>query len=112
MHHLTQQFTAYMGALLLTCALGSGYVILSTNVAVKRIVLPITMCAFATFALAGLWQASLGAPEGRSPSLWPFAVILIASLFIMYRGIKFCSRCGNTCRGTLLAPARFCSKCG
>jgi hypothetical protein len=110
--HPTQQFLYSLGALLVTYGLGNAYLRFGSNVTAKRIILPVTLCALATLIIAVLWQASLGTPQGRRLSLWPFVVLLIASLVITYRGFKFCSSCGATSYGTLFSPPQFCSKCG
>jgi hypothetical protein len=94
-----------LAAPLLACAAGWAYLRLSSNVAVKRVVLLITLIATAALFLTMLWTV-------RGRIAWPSVVILLASLVVAYKNVAFCSHCGATARGSVFNRIRFCSKCG
>ena len=96
---------ALLAVPLLACAAGWAYLRLSSNVAVKRVVLLVTLIAAAAFFLTMLWTVG-----GRIT--WPSVVILLASLVVTYKNVAFCSHCGATARGSVFNRIRFCPKCG
>ena len=99
------ELVPYLGALLAVCALGCAYVYFSSNVKRKRIVLPLTFVAIGCSFVAMTWPLRRQMP-------WFFLAIILGSLALQYRSIKFCPRCGATSRGSLFKPLHFCSKCG
>ena len=100
------QFPPLLPELMATVFAGIAYLYFSRNVSIKRIVLPITLLAAGGLALTMLSAAS----KGHLP--WLFACILFVSLLATYRGVVFCSSCGQTVRGSFLRPAEFCPTCG
>ena len=99
----------YAGVLLVICAVGGAYTQYSANAHLKRIVWPVTMVATAALVLVML--STLARPQDGGLILFMILAIGV-SLFLTYRSVKFCSRCGATSRGTTMQPAKFCSKCG
>jgi hypothetical protein len=99
----------YVGVLLAICAAGGAYTQFSANAQLKRIVWPVTMVATAALFLVMLLPAVRPQDVAK---FWFIPVIIGGSLFLTYRSVKFCSRCGATSRGATLRPAKFCSKCG
>ena len=100
------QFPLFLPELMVTVFAGIAYLYFSRNVPIKRIVLPISLLAAAGLALTMLSSASKGHPP------WFFVCILFVSLLATYRGVVFCSSCGQTVRGSFLRPAEFCPSCG
>jgi hypothetical protein len=95
----------YMPFILFPAFAGIAYTAFSSNVRVKRIVLPIALLLVLAMFMTMLWTF-----PGQRP--WGTSAMLVAVLVLTYRSIKFCPRCGTTSKGRFLIPARFCSKCG
>ena len=99
-----------IGALLVISAAGGAYTQYGRNARVKRILWTVTMVS--TAALFLLLFSLVPRPKGGGDDFWFVIPIIVISLFLTYRSVKFCSHCGATSRGTTFRPVRFCSSCG
>ena len=99
----------YVGVLLFICAAGGAYTQYGSNAQLKRIVWAVTIVATAALSLVMLLP--IVRPQDVA-DFWFVPLIIWGSLFLTYRSVRFCSRCGATSRGTALRPAKFCSRCG
>jgi hypothetical protein len=101
---LPPELLPYLVGLLAFCAVGFPYIYFSTNVRVKRIVLPVTFIILGGIFVAIAWPLRTQIP-------WPFYAIILAPLALQYRATKFCPRCGVTSRGSVFRSEKVCSKC-
>ena len=99
----------YAATLLAICAAGGVYTQYSSNARLKRVVWPLTMVAAAGLLLTMV--STIARPQD-GVSFWFFILAIVVSLFLTYRSVEFCSRCGATSRGTTMRRAKFCSRCG
>jgi hypothetical protein len=86
------------------CAVGFLYIYLSTNVRVKRVVLPMVFVFLGGVFLAIAWPLRTQIP-------WVYYAMILGALAYQYRAIKFCPNCGATSRGSIFRPEKSCSKC-
>ena len=98
----------YAGVLLAICAAGGAYIQYSSNARLKRVVWPVTMVVAAALLLTMF--STIARPQDSG--VWFIILAIGVSLFLTYRSVKFCSRCGATSHGTTMHPAKFCSRCG
>ena len=98
-----------IGTLLVICAAGGAYTQYGRNARVKRIVWAVTMVSTAAVFL--LLFSLVPRPKGGD-DFWFVIPIIVLSLFLTYRSVKFCLHCGATSRGRTFRPVRFCSSCG
>ena len=101
---LPPELLPYLGGLLGLCAVGFVYIYLSTNVRVKRIVLPVAFVFLGCVFVAIAWPLRTHIP-------WVYYAMILGALAYQYRAIKFCQSCGATSRGSIFRPEKFCSKC-
>jgi hypothetical protein len=102
---LPPELLPYLGALMALCALGLMYVYFSTNVRVKRLVLPVAFVFLGCVFVAIAWPLRAQIP-------WVYYAMILGALAYLYGAIKFCPSCGATLRGSVFRPEKICSKCG
>ena len=85
---------------------GLAYLKFSRNVASKRVVLAITIVLVGAALLMTLWAFT----RGNLP--WAVVAVPVIMLFMIYRSVTFCPRCGITERGKGFRPTPVCSSCG
>ncbi len=86
------------------CMVGFLYIYFSTNVRVKRIVLPVAFVFLGCVFVAIAWPLRTQIP-------WVYYAMILGALAYLYRAIRFCPSCGATSRGSLFRPEKICSKC-
>ena len=101
---LPPELLPYLGALMALCMVGFLYIYFSTNVRVKRIVLPVAFVFLGCVFVAIAWPLRTQIP-------WVYYAMILGALAYLYRAIKFCPSCGATSRGSLFRPEKICSKC-
>jgi hypothetical protein len=101
---LPPELLPYLAGLMVLCAVGFLYIYLSTNVRVKRIVLPVAFVFLGCVFLAIAWPLRTQIP-------WVYYAMILGALAYQYRAIKFCQSCGATSRGSIFRPEKLCSKC-
>jgi hypothetical protein len=97
---LVVAFAVSFGGILVT--------LLSRNVRVKRIVLPITLVVFHVMAFIVIRRS------GALAELPTVALVALLALnaFFAFRVVGYCATCGRTVQGSLVkGPAILCSEC-
>jgi hypothetical protein len=101
---LPPELLPYLAALMVLCAVGFLYSYRSTNVGIKRVVLPAAFIILGCVFVAIAWPLRTRIP-------WVYYAMILGALAYQYRAIKFCPSCGATSRGSVFRPEKFCSKC-
>jgi hypothetical protein len=100
------QVPIFLPAVLPLIIAGVAYLKFSRNVASKRIVLLLTIVLVGAALLMTLWAIT----RGNLP--WAVVAVPAIVLFMIYRSVTFCPRCGITDRGRGFRPTAVCSSCG
>jgi hypothetical protein len=100
------QVPIFLPAVLPLIIAGLAYLKFSRNVPGKRLVLAITTVLFGAALLMALWAFT----RGHLP--WAVVAVPVIMLFMIYRSVTFCPRCGITERGKGFRPTPVCSSCG
>jgi hypothetical protein len=100
------QVPIFLPAVLPLIIAGLLYLKFSRNAANKRAVLVFTILLFGAALVMTLWAIT----RGHLP--WAVVAVPVIMLFMIYRSVTFCPRCGITDRGRGFRPTKVCSSCG
>jgi hypothetical protein len=100
------QVPIFLPALLPLIVAGFAYLKFSRNAPSKRVVSMITFALVGAALVMALWTFT----RGNLP--WAVIAVPLIALFMIYRSVTFCPRCGITERGKGFRPTLVCSSCG